>query len=48
MLDKFKEDIGQCVGLWLAEGDNTTNAEITFTNNSWELILYFHSIMKIL
>ena len=31
----------ECVGLWLAEGDQKTIAEITFTNNSWELIEFF-------
>jgi len=33
--------IAECVGLWLAEGDTKTSREITFTNNSRKLILYF-------
>jgi Mn-dependent DtxR family transcriptional regulator len=41
-------EIAECVGLWLAEGDNKTNKEITFTNNSIELVLFFHeTIMHI-
>lgn len=34
-----------CVGLWLAEGDNKTKSEITFTNNCFELIEFFHEVM---
>ena len=33
-----KKEIAECVGLWLAEGDNKTTAEVTFTNNCFELI----------
>jgi len=36
------QKIAECVGLWLAEGDNKTNNEITFTNNCLELVLFFH------
>src|SRR3990170_6377779 len=43
---EISEQIAECVGLWLAEGDSTTEAEITFTNNSWDLILYFHKTVK--
>ena len=35
-------DIAKCVGLWLAEGGNKTEAEITFTNNCFDLINFFH------
>ena len=31
-------EIAECVGLWLAEGDNKTRMEITFTNNCLFLI----------
>jgi len=45
-IDEIK--IAQCVGLWLAEGDRKSNHELTFTNNSKELIKFFHNaIMKI-
>jgi len=38
----------ECIGLWLAEGDNKTNSEITFTNNCWELIdLFYKTIDKL-
>ncbi|MFA5029025.1 MAG: hypothetical protein WC713_14240 [Candidatus Methylomirabilota bacterium] len=35
-----------CVGLWLAEGNNKCNNEITFTNNCFELIEYFHKVVS--
>jgi len=38
--------IAQCVGLWLAEGDQNTKREITFTNNQFMLIKYFHKTLK--
>jgi len=38
--------VAECVGLWLAEGDNKTKAEITFTNNCWELIDFFYKIIN--
>jgi DNA-binding HxlR family transcriptional regulator len=39
--------LAECVGLWLAEGDNKTIREITLTNNSIDVILFFHEqIMK--
>ena len=36
------KEIAECVGLWLAEGDDKCNNEITFTNNQFELIKFFH------
>ena len=45
-MGKFNQKIAECVGLWLAEGDNKTTREVTFTNNSFELIQFFHEIMK--
>lgn len=36
------KEIAECVGLWLAEGDNKTVHEVTFTNNCLELVLFFH------
>ena len=41
-----KKEIAECVGLWLAEGDHKTKREITFTNNCFELILFFHEIIS--
>jgi predicted transcriptional regulator len=40
---KLDSDIAKLCALWLAEGDNKTNSEITFTNNDRNLILFFHS-----
>ncbi|MFZ3078002.1 MAG: hypothetical protein WA139_06110 [Candidatus Aenigmatarchaeota archaeon] len=34
-------EIAECVGLWLAEGDKTTIREVTLTNNSVDIILFF-------
>ncbi len=34
--------IAECVGLWLAEGDNKTKSEITFTNNCFDLVEMFY------
>ncbi len=45
-MGKFNKKIAECVGLWLAEGDNKTTKEVTFTNNSFELIQFFHQQMK--
>jgi predicted transcriptional regulator len=42
----YDKEIAECVGLWLAEGDNTSIAEITLTNNNLEIILFFHEIIK--
>ena len=45
-IDEIK--LAECVGLWLAEGDNRTIREVTITNNSIDVILFFHEqIMKI-
>jgi len=42
------KDIARCVGLWLAEGDNKTRNEITFTNNCIPLIeLFEKTIVKL-
>ncbi|MAG40152.1 hypothetical protein CMI41_04255 [Candidatus Pacearchaeota archaeon] len=38
--------VAECVGLWLAEGDNKTRMEITFTNNCWPLIDHFFKTIK--
>ena len=43
---QITKELAECVGLWLAEGDNKTNREVTFTNNSIDLILFFHRIVK--
>ena len=43
-IDEIK--LAECIGLWLAEGDNKSNYEITITNNCWDIIAYFHSFMK--
>lgn len=39
------KNIAICAGLWLAEGDNKSIREITFTNNCWELIKLFHKTL---
>ncbi|MBU1622008.1 MAG: hypothetical protein KJ597_00370, partial [Nanoarchaeota archaeon] len=41
-----KKEVAECVGLWLAEGDNKTTKEVTFTNNCLELVLFFHENIK--
>lgn len=41
MKSKITPRIAECVGLWLAEGDNKTKSEITFTNNCLPLIEFF-------
>lgn len=41
----FRSKIAECAGLWLAEGDNKTKYEITFTNNSQELIRFFYGVL---
>ena len=38
---KITKELAECVGLWLAEGDNKTNREVTFTNNVFDLIAFF-------
>ena len=40
------KEIAECAGLWLAEGDDKCNNEITFTNNQFELIVFFHNTIK--
>ena len=40
--ENFNKRVAECVGLWLAEGDNKTIREITFTNNCLDLIQFFH------
>jgi DNA-binding HxlR family transcriptional regulator len=41
----MEKEIAECIGLWLAEGDNKTVREITLTNNSIDVILFFHEYM---
>jgi len=41
-INNLKSNLAECVGLWLAEGDNKCNNEITFTNNEYQLIEHFH------
>ncbi|HEV8289952.1 MAG TPA: hypothetical protein VGQ00_03315 [Candidatus Norongarragalinales archaeon] len=41
-----QKEISECIGLWLAEGDDKTHREITFTNNSFELIEFFDKILS--
>lgn len=42
------KELAECVGLWLAEGDGKCNNEITFTNNEFSLIEFFHNNIKCL
>ena len=46
ILMKITSEIAEVVGLWLAEGNNKCNNEITFTNNCYDLVLYFDSILS--
>jgi len=41
----FSQELAECVGLWLAEGDRKTKSEITFTNNCTDLIDLFYKIL---
>lgn len=41
--EDFNKKIAECAGLWLAEGDNKSNYEITFSNNCWKLVELFHT-----
>jgi hypothetical protein len=45
-MDPSENKIAECIGLWLAEGDNKTKYEITFTNNEFYLIKYFHETLS--
>ncbi len=38
----YRERVAECVGLWLAEGDQKSKSEITFTNNCLELVNLFY------
>jgi len=40
------QKLAECVGLWLAEGDKKTKAEVTFTNNSLDLVLFFRETIN--
>ena len=42
----MNKKIAECVGLWLAEGDDKCDNEITFTNNQFGLIELFHKNIK--
>ncbi len=48
MDNEFKKHLAECVGLWLAEGDDKTKAEITFTNNCFDLISFFHQTIGLI
>lgn len=43
---KMTPKIAQCVGLWLAEGNNKCNNELTLTNNCPEIIRLFNTTLK--
>jgi len=45
---KNTKEVAECSGLWLAEGDNKTEFEITFTNNCKPLVDYFEKTMSTL
>lgn len=42
----MEKDLSRCIGLWLAEGDSKTSREVTFTNNRFELIKLFYSVLN--
>lgn len=44
-ISNFNQEIAECVGLWLAEGDRKTKSEITFTNNCIDLIGLFYKTL---
>ncbi|MEK6859549.1 MAG: hypothetical protein AABX54_01915 [Nanoarchaeota archaeon] len=45
-MEKLPEnEIAECVGLWLAEGDRKTKSEITFTNNCVPLVELFYKVL---
>jgi len=47
MEDKLLDPLfAECIGLWLAEGDNKTTSEITFTNNCLDLINLFYNVIN--
>jgi len=43
---KLSKEVAECVGLWLAEGDDKCNNEITFTNNEVGLVMYFDKCIR--
>ena len=43
---EITKELIYCIGLWIAEGDSKTSSEITFTNNSLELVLFFREIIS--
>ncbi len=43
---QIMNELAECVGLWLAEGDSKTIREVTFTNNNIELIFFFHKVIS--
>jgi len=45
---RLTKRLAECVGLWLAEGDRKSLSEITFTNNSFNLIELFYKQLKII
>lgn len=48
MLQITNKEVAECVGLWLAEGDNKSVRELTFTNNCLDLILFFKEVISAL
>ncbi|MBI2233005.1 MAG: hypothetical protein HYU56_03725 [Candidatus Aenigmarchaeota archaeon] len=48
MTDNWSNRLAECVGLWIAEGDDKTIREITFTNNCELLVkLFYQTLSKI-
>ncbi|MEK6927758.1 MAG: LAGLIDADG family homing endonuclease [Nanoarchaeota archaeon] len=47
-MGNINKKVAECVGLWLAEGSQHSQYEITFTNNCFELIEFFSSTMNII
>lgn len=43
---QISKELLECVGLWLAEGDTKTRAEVTLTNNEFSIIKHFHKTLK--
>src|SRR3989344_2294797 len=44
----YEKGIAECVGLWLAEGDNKCQNEITFTNSCMSLVKHFDKNLRLI
>ena len=42
----ISDEIAECIGLWLAEGDSKCKNEITLSNNCFPLVVFFNNIIR--